>query len=113
MATKVWRQGDVWIYKISEQQFRDTYKHPIHRDPKHGIVLAEGEVTGHHHKIKHGGRLYEVDRDPNVRLMSASGPVSLQHEEHETIELPAGKYEVRIQREYAPEAPARQTRVYD
>jgi len=115
MATRkrIYRQGDVWIYSITEKEFTERRKRAIHRDERKGLILAEGEVTGHHHRIPEGGRLYDDEQRNEVRLLSASRPISLQHEEHETIEIPAGKYEVRIQREYAPEVPSRQTRVYD
>jgi len=109
----IYRQGDVWLYRLTEKEFSDRTRIAIPRDRKQGIVLAEGEVTGHHHKIRKGGRLYQDGRQNSVRLLSASGPVSLTHEEHETIELPAGKYEVRIQREYEPQAVSRQSYVRD
>jgi hypothetical protein len=108
----VYRQGDVWIYKITHAMFTNTNKRPVPRSRKLGIVLAEGEVTGHHHRIPTGGRLYETGN--GARLLSVpSKPVALVHEEHETIMLPPGHYEVRIQREYEPSLASQQTYVRD
>ena len=57
------------------------------------LVLAEGEVTGHAHVItdtkaatmhKVGDKLY----------VSAKKPVEVTHEEHGTVKLPKGTWEV-------------------
>ena len=71
------------------------------RQHRHG-VLAEGEVTGHSHRFavpdeadvfRVGGSLYA-----DVLVNGAE----VIHQEHGTIRLPRGVYEVRIQREYTP-----------
>jgi len=117
----VYRQGDVWLYKISSSTPSTlTRRRSGRAQPAtgKGLILAEGEVTGHHHRIP----VEEVQRtflypmaDPGVRLLRVSKgkPVSLVHEEHETIKLPPGEYEVRIQREYEPSTLTRQTYVRD
>jgi hypothetical protein len=67
------------------------------------LVVAYGEATGHAHVIC----------PPHVRLMQVQGlgrflvvegerPAALTHEEHWTIWVDRGVYEVRRQREYAP-----------
>jgi hypothetical protein len=36
--------------------------------------------------------------------VSADGPVALEHDEHDTIHLQPGRYQIVRQREYTPEA---------
>lgn len=118
---QIYRQGDVWIYAISRAEFtarRNPYMSGAKADPEKGLILAEGEVTGHHHRIPQAKRVaLRPSRDGNgiVRLLEvkAGDPVELVHEEHETIALPPGHYEVRIQREYAPSERSKQSYVRD
>lgn len=97
--TKVWRQGDVFIIEQAEM--------PDGGDliPYRGqIVLAYGEVTGHSHTI-------EVVNPTAIkwinvgekRYLKTDVPVVIKHQEHDPISLPAGTFEVRIQREYTPQ----------
>ena len=98
----MYRQGDVLIVpvksipKTAELVARDSGR----------IVLAHGEVTGHAHAIKDNRAA--LFRDPKLAaiFMHISGdtPVALEHDEHDTIELPPGNYRVIRQVEYTPEA---------
>lgn len=105
---QVWRQGDVWIYRISRTEWlrrRRAVIAGVAPDLEKGIVLAEGEVTGHHHRIPKAtsAKLYsQVGTQTRLLDVKARTGVAIVHEEHETIELPPGHYEVRIQREYEP-----------
>jgi hypothetical protein len=116
---KVYRQGDVWIYRITRAEYeaQRSVTHVTGSPHPKGVILAEGEVTGHHHRIPEATRVAlrpSRNGDGTVRLLEVkSGPVELVHEEHETITLPPGYYEVRIQREYAPTERKGETRVYD
>ena len=88
----MYRQGDV-IIKKSIQIKGNKLKH---------LTLAEGEVTGHAHRITEGdAELYE--HEGALFLHIESGSALLTHEEHKTVELPMGDYEINIQREYSPE----------
>lgn len=74
-------------------------------------VLAEGEVSGHHHVI------YDADvyRSSNALYVSAKNGCVLKHDDtnlaaingeypqadHHPINVPAGMYEVRIQRAFS------------
>ena len=71
---------------------------PQHR---HG-VLAEGEVTGHSHRfaVPAEAGLFRVGTSLYVDVLVDHA--ELIHQEHGTIRLPRGPYEVRIQREYTP-----------
>ena len=99
------RQGDVLVLRAGTPGSLSG-AHPSNMaakepDPR-GAVLAEGEMTGHHHRIQ----------DPRACLLRAEGlhydilgidgtrPVSLVHEEHGTIPISGGVFEVRRQHEH-------------
>ena len=86
------RQGDV-ILTPTEQIQGQKQPH---------LTLAEGEVTGHSHRIIEGqAELYEKDGTLYLRVLS---PIALlSHEEHHAIAIPEGNWMVRIQREYEPQ----------
>ena len=66
------------------------------------LTLAEGEVTGHKHRISDGqAELYEKDGTLYLKVLSETA--TLTHEEHEAIQIPQGTWMIRIQREYEPE----------
>jgi hypothetical protein len=97
------RQGDVLIRRLDSSP---TLGKPISRVRGKGIILAEGEATGHHHRIADpGAEMYEA-HDPALETrflrVLAEGGVELLHEEHDTITLPPGDYEIGRQREYQP-----------
>lgn len=88
------RQGDVIL--ISVKKMQDEGKKLPH------LTLAEGEVTGHSHRISEGqAQLYEKDGTLYLRVLSETA--TLTHEEHKAIQIPQGSWMVRIQREYEPE----------
>lgn len=87
------RQGDVLLIPTSET-VKDT-KLPH-------LTLAEGEVTGHRHRISQGeAELYEHAGTLYLKVLSPTA--LLTHEEHQQIAIPKGDWMVRIQREYEPE----------
>ncbi len=101
-STIHYRQGDVLIERISSLPAVTT---KLARE--HGrVVLAHGEVTGHHHS------LCEPDVDLHTSPEAAGvtflevreAMAALTHQEHAKIELPQGIYRVTRQREYSPQA---------
>lgn len=68
-------------------------------------ALAYGEVTGHKHAVAdlRDAEVFEIE-DGLFMQVTAEGGVSIVHEEHGTVELPKGDYQITIQREYTPEA---------
>jgi len=87
------RQGDVILQPVTET-FGNKVPH---------LTLAEGEVTGHSHRISDGqAELYEKDGTLYLRVLSATA--TLTHEEHHKIQIPQGNWMVRIQREYEPQS---------
>jgi hypothetical protein len=86
------RQGDVILQPI-EQIVGKQLSH---------LTLAEGEVTGHKHRISDGeAELYE--RDGTLYLRVLSPMATLTHEEHKAVAIPQGNWMVQIQRQYEPE----------
>ncbi|NEO12262.1 MAG: hypothetical protein F6J98_38590 [Moorea sp. SIO4G2] len=86
------RQGDVILLPVEQ----------INGQQLPHLTLAEGEVTGHSHRISDGvAQLYE--KHGHLYLQVLSETATLTHEEHQPIELPQGSWMVRIQREYEPQ----------
>jgi hypothetical protein len=61
------------------------------------IVLARGEKTGHAHVVRGRARTTTTG---SARYLVVEESASLVHDEHDTIELAPGAYEVRRQREW-------------
>ena len=91
----MWRQGDIFMAAVSDI--------PENAEKLAHGVLAEGEITGHAHRIadprqaelyRHSGRLY-------LRVMGEEA--AIVHDEHHEIALPRGLYRVWRQREFRPD----------
>ncbi len=93
------RQGDVMIVAVHSIPDGAT---PIART-KRGVVLAEGEVTGHAHRIpSRHAVLYRTETDARFMRVTAGGKVELLHEEHAAVPVPVGDYRISIHAEYVP-----------
>jgi hypothetical protein len=104
-----YRQGDVLLIAVDAIPGRAV---PVPRDQGE-VVLAYGEVTGHRHAIAepHAELLALPDQEVERRFLRIVGDKALlQHEEHDTITLPPGTYQVVRQREYVPPSPSRSSR---
>lgn len=102
MPPAIYRQDDVLLIKRDHRVPRGAAARPKRGDC---VVLALGEATGHAHAINSPlADLFE-DRDGTLYLR-VDGPCDLVHEEHDSIKLDEGVYEVRRQREYVPEDPS-------
>jgi hypothetical protein len=98
-AKKIYRQGDVLIAEVDSVPTNVT---AVKRD-KRGVILAEGEVTGHAHRIpSRHAKLYRSESDARYMRVMGPAPVALNHEEHSTVKIPAGDYRVTIHAEYVP-----------
>lgn len=87
------RQGDIIIRKIHGE---------MAGRPLPDLVLARGESSGHAHRISSGcAALFEFDNRMYLKITSELA--LLTHEEHDTVVLPEGMFEVLRQREYEPE----------
>lgn len=92
----MWRQGDVFIAPIPTI--------PADAQPRPHCVLAEGEVTGHSHRVKESGVARLFARAGSLFLEVTAVQATVAHEEHGPVTLPRGTYRVWQQREYSPEA---------
>ena len=102
----LFRQGDIFIESVSSIP-PGAVKQP-------DLVLAEGEATGHRHRVdnaccsadlfEHGGQLY---------LNVLTDEATVVHDEHDTILLSRGKYRVWRQREYDPTMHGMRRLVFD
>jgi len=90
---KVIRQGDVYIV-LNTNKPGDTRQ-------RKDRTLALGEATGHHHTLTAGTVYGELNGKQWVVI---DEPTKLTHQEHDTLDIPIGVHEVRIQREYVPNA---------
>ena len=90
----LYRHGDLLVQSIGEI--------PGNVRAVQHLVLAEGELTGHSHRIaeKGAGRLYQSG--PEMYLHVTENVATLIHQEHGPIELPRGFYGIWRQREYSP-----------
>src|SRR5438270_46682 len=88
----LWRQGDLYIETVS------TIPPGAVRLPD--VVLAEGELTGHRHRIEdfEAARVYEHRGQKFVEVILDRA--DLVHDEHATIFLERGPYRVWRQREF-------------
>jgi hypothetical protein len=98
----MFRQGDVLIVPIVAIPSGVTL---LQRESGR-VVLAHGEATGHAHVIRsQHAWLFRDPETPALFLrLSGNAPVALEHEEHDTIHISPGDYQIIRQREYSPEA---------
>ena len=96
MSSGIYRQGDVFMIPVEDVPLE------VPEDRDGDIILAHGEVTGHAHRVKDTkARVFSIE---SKRYLIVEKPTDITHEEHATITLPQGQYEVLIQREYTPES---------
>lgn len=94
----MYRQGDVLIERIDK-----IPKSAKKQKPDVRIILAHGEVTGHHHSIDSDAADWWKE-DSGDQFIAVKEESSVVHQEHAPIAIPPGNYRVRRQREYSPEA---------
>ena len=113
---KHYRHGDILLIKIDELPKNIKFK------TKKDKVILKGEVTGHAHRLRGNAKILEkaeriINPSPtgslpvrNLPMRSqvigyavVKEPTELIHEEHNTITLPVGTYEIKRQREYNAE----------
>lgn len=87
----IYQQGDVILVKIDE--IKEGAKKLDH------LILAEGETTGHSHRIT-AGEVMLYDSRVGLLLEVSSDTATLTHEEHGPIAIPRGVWQVRRVREY-------------
>lgn len=86
---RLYRQGDVLLQELKKLPAKLTMKDD---------TLAKGEVTGHRHRLIGQAQVY-ADAE-GQQFAEVQNPAQLIHEEHRPIQVPAGVYRVRLQREF-------------
>lgn len=94
----LYQQGDILFFKVSD--FEGIEKKEI--NSKNGYkVIAEGEASGHFHKVKADyAELYQEKNDPECMLLELLKKSKVVHEEHDSIDLPKGKYVIKRVQDY-------------
>lgn len=103
------RQGDILLIPVNENSVPGEYE----MRPLRKTIIGLGEVSGHTHTLEKAQWLIDACEDlqqfaatgqsDNPVFVNVSKETSLQHQEHDTLIVPAGVYEIRRQREYTPE----------
>ena len=89
------QQGDVIINPVEE--IPDGAK-PVASCAR-GYILAEGSATGHAHVVKKNAGIEFVENGGKFYLRNAR-PVTVRHEEHKPVTVPAGTWKIVKVREY-------------
>ena len=91
MNNQTYRHGDLFFKPVDSIEGKEV-KH------NGSFVLAEGETTGHKHVIT--AERMEIRQAENGRFYLSLGTEgTISHEEHKTITLPPGLYEMGNERE--------------
>lgn len=98
----LWRQGDIFIETIPLI--------PAAATQQSHLVLADGELTGHSHRVADPDTALLFAHREDLFLQVIADEADVIHQEHGTVTLPRGRYRVWRQREYDPK-PARPSRV--
>lgn len=98
----IYRHGDLLIRKVE--------KSPKDLKIKKGksCIVARGEATGHHHKLKTANGevglavIEPMNSDEGITTFIEiyDTPAELEHQEHKTITLDPGTYEVTREQEH-------------
>lgn len=107
--SKMVRQGDVLFVPVKALPVpkEGTEVKGGDRDAAGRLIVQHGEVTGHAHAIleKSADVKEIILADGIARYLDAPEGATLVHEDHGTINIEPGQYNIVIQREYTPEAP--------
>lgn len=109
----MYRQGDVLLVPIERLPAGGKR---VENNPDGGVTLAFGEATGHHHTIRGGDGGVTMFRPDDMPaggngngpffLVVEGGSVTLEHQEHDEIVIPPGRYMGAIQVEETPQRTA-------
>jgi len=83
------QQGDVLIKSV------DAIPAEAKEIPDHHGILADGEATGHHHRVAEGA-VMELN---GQKYLSLGKDQIVTHEEHGEVTIPKGDYQIDIVKE--------------
>jgi len=89
-----YQQGDILLFPVQEIPANAT------EIKGHNNVLAEGESTGHAHRMAAPVQLFRNAQQPTDVFMAVPKRIELRHEEHATQVIPPGKYRIGRVQEY-------------
>lgn len=112
-----YRQGDILFVPVN-LNMSATPRVYEKRERGQGLIVAQGEATGHHHRVRdRHARIFTPKGRAERYLTTSKHGASVTHEEHDTLALPPDTtFEIVHQREHVPAkrtAPARSNRVWD
>jgi hypothetical protein len=90
----MYRHGDILVAAVDAV--------PADAKKLRHLVLAEGEMTGHAHRVLEPGSAVLYQAKGDLFLSVVAERATLVHEEHGPIMLERGAYRVWRQREYSP-----------
>lgn len=91
----MFRQGDQLFREVTGLDLSEATRQVVT-----GYVVALGEVTGHAHVIE---QEVTVLTWQGGRYVSSAEPVTVTHEEHAPVTIPAGTFQIVQQQQYTPE----------
>lgn len=97
------QQGDVLLKPVGAELHDNKGKFsgiPADAKPLDRRVLAEGEATGHAHRVEGDAQLFELGDRLFMRVLG--GDCRVVHEEHGPQQIAPGEYEIEKVREYNP-----------
>ena len=86
------QQGDVQLFRV------DEIPEDAQEREGHDGILAEGEATGHHHRMM--GPVCLFDAPNGDVFMDVPKRIELRHQEHGAQTVDSGKYRIGRIREY-------------
>lgn len=121
VARGIVRQGDVLLIPVEDVPAGDVG--PAKKDPR-GLVLAEGETSGHHHALfGRGAKLFRFRAEGRQEMIVVVGRGGAEVRvvggdvggvpRHHPVQLGPGKYVARVQRQWTIEDEARSRQVAD
>jgi hypothetical protein len=92
MNTNQLQQGDVLLLSVTKLPAKCK---TLNLDAR-GVVLAEGEHTGHFHGIANEGGLALLEAPDGKRYLNnaTDKPVSVTHQEHKPVTIPPGLWQI-------------------
>jgi hypothetical protein len=91
------RQGDILFVPVNEQATQ-------HLKKQGDGIIAEGEATGHHHRVATddlpNAQLFKHWRGVDGAILVVGNEIRVVHEEHHTVVLPPATYRIHQAREY-------------
>jgi hypothetical protein len=91
----LFQQGDLLLKQVRAPKGLKKAKRVERENGR--FILARGEVTGHAHVVENDVELFEVDGTLYCRAKEA---FEVKHEEHKTVKVPPGTFEVQRVKEY-------------